>query len=348
MPTKITTIEQLLKSNRFKTATNNRKYLEPEIKLIGDLFKYIQETDNLMNSGTYSIFSALVTYDLSNLIDRYKFIKNNKFNRTEQTYLSRYGEIEGAKRWANYRDKQRDKNLFESKQQKYGWTKEQFDEFNKSRAVTLEKCVERHGVELGNEKWNSYIDAQRFTNSLEYYKKKYGGDIGYHKWLEYNKEKGKSSNLDWVMEKYQVDEQGALEILSSRLPKSHSSAAELSFINSLELSLGEKLQYTVKTKQFCIWNQYTNSPKFYDIVDTQRRKIIEFHGDYWHCNPKKFNSNFIHKPSGKTAKEIWEADFLKTKAAIERGFEVKVVWWSEYNEDPNKIIEETKQWLQSI
>lgn len=57
---------------------------------------------------------------------------------------------------------------------------------------------------------------------------------------------------------------------------------------------------------------------------------------------------FYHKTSGKTAKEIWESDFLKTKAAIDLGFEVKIVWWSEYNEDPIKIIEETKQWLLSI
>jgi hypothetical protein len=347
MPTKITTIDQLLESNRFKKATNNKKYSESEIKLLNELFNFIQTNDNLMHSGSYSIFTALASGDLSNLIDRFKFIKQNTAARTEKTYIARYGETEGSIRWGKYKDKQKVKNLFETKQQKYGWTKEQFDNFNKSRAVTLEKCIERHGVEIGTKKWNSYIEAQRYTNGLDYYKKKYGDECGYAKWLEYNKEKGKSTKLEWIMEKYQVDETSALEILSNRMPKSHSSVAELRFIDSLELSLGETLQYTAKTKQFCIWNVYTNSPKFYDIADSTRRKIIEFHGDYWHCNPKKYDANFIQKHSGNTAKEIWEHDFLKIKAATDRGFEVKIVWWSEYEENPDKIIEETKQWLQS-
>jgi len=233
--------------------------------------------------------------------------------------------------------------LYESKQEKYGWTKDQFDEFNKSRAVTYKNCIERHGIEEGQRVWDHYVYRQRYTNSIEYFTEKYSDD-GYEKWLDYNKEKSKSGKIDWIMEKYNLGEEAALEILSSRLPKSFSSTAELSFIDMLESCIGYKIKYTAKTNQFCIWNTYLNKPCFYDITDAVKFKIIEFHGDYWHCNPLKYSADFLHPHTGFTAKEIWNRDYFKLQSAIDRGFEVRIVWWSEFENYPQKTIEECSKW----
>ena len=347
MPTAITTVDQLLQSARFLMATNNRTYTDEEKENINTLFLYMLNNKiSIFDSSVYMTFTNLVAYDVDNLVDRYLLIRKNPRKLSLEMSIARHGSVEGTKRWDSYVNKQRTKNLFEATQEKYGWTKEQFKEFNNSRAVTLEKCIARHGDVKGQKIWEGYLEKQKYTNSIEYYNEKYG-DAGYVEWLKYNAEKGKSSKLDWIMEKYNVDEDGALKIASDRHPKSHSSAAELHFVNALEKAIGETLPYTAKTKQFSIWNTYTNSIKFYDVVDTKRKKIIEFHGDYWHCNPKKYNESFIHAHSQHTAKEIWQEDFLKTKVAIDRGFSVKIVWWSDYEESPEQTINEVKKWLNS-
>jgi len=53
--------------------------------------------------------------------------------QTLDNMINRYGKKEGERRWKIYRDKQADTNSFEYKQRVYGWTYEQFVEYNKSR-----------------------------------------------------------------------------------------------------------------------------------------------------------------------------------------------------------------------
>lgn len=346
MPKKIETLEQMLSSTRFKKETNNKIFTPEEKNEISKLFSYLLEQNIPITGSLYGMMTTIISHETENLVERFKFIKENPKNRTIQTYVMRYGKTEGEFRWNQYVEKQRYKNTFESKNKKYGWTKEQFDEFNKSRSVTFEKCIERHGYEKGNEVWKHYCERQSYTNSLDYYKEKYGEDIGYTKWLEYNKEKSKSKNLDWVIEKYGVTEEEALEILAKRHTRSYTSEAERCFVNMLEERLGKPIKYTIKTQQYCIWNNYLNAPNFYDVTCTSRKKIIEFHGDYWHCNPSKYDKDFVHLHAKTTAGEIWKRDLLKRQAALDKGFSFKIVWWSEFENTPDEIIKECVEWLE--
>lgn len=87
---------------------------------------------------------------------------------------------------------------------------------------------------------------------------------------------------------------------------------------------------------------------FFDLTIPSSRKIIEFNGDYWHANPQKYHSNeTISLKGGRTAKEIWEADAKKIALAESCGYQVKVVWESDYKRNPQKIIEECLEWLKS-
>lgn len=345
MPAKIQTVEDLMNSRRFKNETHGRSYTQDEKIELGLLFDYIKENDSLLKSGTYSIMIKLVSYEVENLVERFKFLKDNKSRNTKETVIARYGVVEGIRRWNEYTSKQAESNSFEYKKKKYGWSEKEFSDFNKSRSITKELMVKRYGKTDGLAKWNEYIEKQRYTNSLEYFQEKFGKEVGKERWISYNNEKGKSGKLEWIMEKYDVDEEVALSIASSRHPKSHSSQAELTFVNDIESALGEEIKYSAKTNQFSLWNHYSNTINFYDLVDTDRNKIIEFHGDYWHCNPKRYSSEFIHSHSGLTAKQIWEKDYLKIKTALDRGFQVKIVWWSDYEQNREKIIQECKEWI---
>lgn len=76
-------------------------------------------------------------------------------------------------------------------------------------------------------------------------------------------------------------------------------------------------------------------------------KIIEFNGDYWHCNPKIYKENFYNKSKHKTAKEIWKYDNQKIKLARKQGFDVLVIWESDYRNNKENIINKCYEFLTS-
>lgn len=67
------------------------------------------------------------------------------------------------------------------------------------------------------------------------------------------------------------------------------------------------------------------------------KHVIEFNVDYWHANPLKYKSDFEVGRSRKTTKEIREADARKIQLAESHGYEVKIVWESEYKKNPKKL-----------
>jgi hypothetical protein len=340
MPLAIQTTEDLFESKRFKAATNNREYTTTEIDLIKHLTNHIG-LRNIFNH--YNMFTTLVSYDLTNLVERWEWLKNNKPRTTLESFVIRFGHTVGPNKYTEYGEKQRTSNSFEYKQKKFGWTKEQFDNYNKSRSMTLALCVKRHGTTKGQEIWDRYREQQRYTNSLEYYTEKYN-EAGCTKWLEYNQEKAKSGKLEWVMEKFGVDHDTAVEIIASRYKSRYTSQAEQTFIEIFEKALGESVQYSVKNKQFCIWNFYLNTPCFYDMADAKRRKIIEFNSDYWHCNPNKYSADHILPHNGLTAKQVWERDYLKKKAALDKGYKIKIVWECDFQNNHEQVIKECVEW----
>ena len=86
-------------------------------------------------------------------------------SRSEASFVLKWGEEEGKRRWEEYRKMCSDTNTFEYKKEKYGWTKEQFDEYNRSRAITLDNMVKKYGKEEGAKKFNDYVDKQKETKS---------------------------------------------------------------------------------------------------------------------------------------------------------------------------------------
>lgn len=75
---------------------------------------------------------------------------------------------------------------------------------------------------------------------------------------------------------------------------------------------------------------------FYDFCYCN--KIIEYNGDYWHANPRIYNESDI-LTKGKTAKEIWDYDTRKIEFAKNNGYEILIIWDSEYKYDKLKVID---------
>lgn len=64
---------------------------------------------------------------------------NKKSVPTLENMIIKYGKEEGEKRWDIYRQKQAYTNSFEYKQEKYGWTLEDWTSYNKSRGSVGQK-----------------------------------------------------------------------------------------------------------------------------------------------------------------------------------------------------------------
>ena len=94
---------------------------------------------------------------------------------------------------------------------------------------------------------------------------------------------------------------------------------------------------TLREKGYTVTHSYKLKRKVYDIVIPDLHMLIEFNGDYWHCNPKKYSSDYFNTKRQLTASEIWEKDAEKEKLALKEGFNFLTIWESDYRKN-RKII----------
>jgi hypothetical protein len=269
-----------------------------------------------------------------------------KSSITLDNFINKYGEIDGKVRWNRYREKQAYTNSYEYKKEKYGWTKEQYDDYNSSRAQTLEKMIKRYGEDEGAIKWMNYCERQRYTNTLSYFKEKYGNELGLSKFRQVNKQKGNANNPRVIAERLEITVEEAIEIILSRnnyTGKTWGSTLEQEFVNSLEKQLGFSLEYTTFTKPYGIWSELLNTYVIYDIK--HKNCIIEFNGDYWHANPKIYKDEAVIR--GTQATSIRQKDMLKLRTATNKGFITYTVWESDYKENKEKTLKEVCKWMQN-
>lgn len=105
------------------------------------------------------------------------------------------------------------------------------------------------------------------------------------------------------------------------------SKAEDDIINRLiEMGYNCKANHKVDTKSF-------------DIYIKDINLLVEYNGDYWHCNPDIYSPDYFNKKKSLLAEDIWNYDSQKIKMAKDKGYNVEVVWEKDYKRD-NNIIKE--------
>ena len=86
-----------------------------------------------------------------------------------------------------------------------------------------------------------------------------------------------------------------------------------------------------------------NSRVYFDF--SVNNKILEFNGDYWHCNPNHYLPTYFHKKLKMPASKKWKIDEEKIQLAKSHGYEILVVWESDYRKNPEKIEKECLKFL---
>ncbi len=75
---------------------------------------------------------------------------------------------------------------------------------------------------------------------------------------------------------------------------------------------------------------------FADIFCEERKLIIEFYGDYWHCNPndRRYNDpKFFHQKKQQTAEQVWTDDLYRNSLLEKMGYKVFIIWETDMKSD---------------
>lgn len=113
------------------------------------------------------------------------------------------------------------------------------------------------------------------------------------------------------------------------------SKIELEFFQALQAEYPDISREVIKTKEGWF---------FPDCISLRDRVIIELFGDYWHGNPEKYapEDKVAHNS---LAKDVWEHDGNRIASLENLGYQVIIIWESEYKKDKASIINELSAYL---
>jgi hypothetical protein len=231
------------------------------------------------------------------------------------------------------------------------------------KMVSLRGCIARFGKIEGEKIWkereNKRSEAgKKGSSNLQYWLNKgYSEEEAVIK----RKEKQTTFSLEKCIEKYgEVEGKKRFTERQSKWNKSLSTGGNLKIgYSKISQELFYELlkNYNIKDREKVYFGSHNKEYKLekedggiwlYDFTDLKNKKIIEFNGDMYHGNPKKYKADDYPHPFRKTitAQEMWDKDKQKIDVAIKEGFEVLVIWDSEYRwGDKQKIINKCKEFL---
>jgi len=159
-------------------------------------------------------------------------------------------------------------------------------------------------------------------------------------------ENNSMSNLVWRKKAYNNlkkkwdsgEMEHARKIMSDTMKETRRSGKLKSVIRSKK---EKEIIIEIKKMGYAVKHSFKVDTKICDVFIPTLNLIIEYNGDYWHCNPKKYDPDYFNQKKQKTAKELWEYDKNKIDLIREKGYNLEIVWESDLNDDNtliNKLI----------
>lgn len=222
------------------------------------------------------------------------------------------------------------------------WKKRGYSEFD---AIFLSNKIRKD---------NNIKMSETFISNPEKYVTKYPTKIEYYLHRGFTKEQAiemiserqKTFILEKLINKYGEDK--AKIIYNKRqekwmkslhengnLKSGYSLVSQELFNKINDYFIDNSFQYMIKNGEFII-SKYS-----VDFIDHNTNRIIEFNGDLYHANPEIFKPFDKPNPWNKNllAESIWEKDDIRNKLMESLGYQVLVVWESEYRKNSEQILE---------
>jgi len=201
-------------------------------------------------------------------------------------------------------------------------------DINKNKKISglLKRSSDRTGKSfkdmLNDDQYEKFRKSMKGVYTLDWFIKKYGDEIGKIKYEERSINVSKISHF----RKYNKQNKENWSKISQLLFWEIYNIIKKSFTTIYFGELNHEYSCGVANNN-------------YDFVVLDNKKIIEFNGDKFHANPNKFKSSDIPlKFLKKTSEEIWLLDKIKIEKAISNGFDVKIIWESDYLKNKNQIL----------
>lgn len=178
---------------------------------------------------------------------------------------------------------------------------------------SLQKCIDKYGEEDGKAKWQARQDKWQKTLL------------------------SKPLHEQEIINQNKVWKSGSMSKIAEELfEKINLPGAR--YGKRSENNLGEKMEIILadgKEKRIMIDFLFGN-------------KVIEFFGDYWHANPKKYveeDTIFKRRTGFISAKAVWQQDANRESQLRKLGYEVKIVWENDFRKDKEGVIKECLEFL---
>lgn len=334
----------------YRKFKNHLKYHNLSLKAYYDKHFKQENDDVCVKCKSEILFSDSIRY--SNLdgnkllfIGYRKLCKKCSIGVTLENLKIKYGDEIGEKKWNVYCEKQKQTMTFEYWNKKTGMSIEEYEVFNKRYGRSLENFIEKYGEEEGTKKYNETIDNIKYTQSKEYYKEKYGEEWE-EKWN--NVCASKSQSLQACISR-DGEEEGIKKYLQ-KIEKSKPYVSEMSqdlfdMIYNEMYVCSDGIYYARLNKEF--GKMYNQTYYFYDFVDSNKKKVIEFNGECFHARSPDDLKYYNFRNPTETAKDAFERDLKKREAIESFGFEVLYVWENDYEKDKERVKEECIKFLLS-
>jgi len=281
-----------------------------------------------------------------------KHKQNLSFARTLNGYIQRLGIQEGTKA---YYEKNKKLSVGIDSLRNRGYSEKQIKAIrkkHKQNSMTQKKdWIEKYGEKKGLEKWNNIQSKKRNNNhrTLQYWIRFFDGDINLAK-EALKKVQGRSEEF---FKKRYGDIDGKTKYREHVMNKTKSFQNRTFNNSKTEIEIGNHIKNNTRKNTIMAPSRYyiyLNEAeqlllhrKFIipDITIPESKIIIEYYGDYWHCNAYLFkDENEIHPYIKKTIKEIRENDIIKMSILNKRGWKVIIIWEYDYKTNKHNLMEE--------
>ena len=114
------------------------------------------------------------------------------------------------------------------------------------------------------------------------------------------------------------------------------SKSSIKYLNFMEKIYNIQIKHAENGGEHIIINTNYNADGYCKETNT----IYEFHGDFWHGNPKLYNSNSINCKNKKTFGELYQKTLEREKQIKDLGYNLVVIWeydWNIINKSIRKI-----------
>ena len=202
-----------------------------------------------------------------------------------------------------------------------------FNSINKNSNCV--KCMSESFIGEGNHFFGKTHKKESLEKISKSKKGQNSGDKNHMKQEKYRQMSRDIMRSNWdngILDRGVISEQMKQTQRSGKIKSTIVSKKEKEIVKELR-KLGHKIIHS-----------YRVDSKVCDVYIPSLNLIIEYFGDYWHCNPKKYEPNYFNQKKNKFAWELWDYDKKKLELIKSYGYNLEVVWEGDLKLN-NKLIE---------